>query len=301
MFSPIAWICYTAVVATWVALIAHWADLRPAPSQIFFTGSLIVVQLVITFGQVPLLFVHEGFHILAGRRLGLPSQLDMSNRLTYIVFETKLNGLLSVPRRRRYLPFLAGMVSDWVVLGGLAIIAETTRHGDGSFSLAGRVCLAFGFTVVMRMAWQFQLYLRTDLYFVFATALRCYDLHDASKALLWNRIWRRLGRDARIVDETQWTDHDRRVGTYYGPFLVLGVCTFVAITVFATAPVVFTYFHTAFQHLASGRVDREFWDSVASLAVNAGQLIALAWLARRKRRRASPGPRLVAETERALT
>jgi hypothetical protein len=294
VFSPAAWACYAILAALWLRAALHLSAILPHPSQIFFTGSLVMVQLVITFGQVPLLFLHEGFHILAGRRLGLPARMGVSNRLTYIVFETQLNGLMSVPRRARYLPFLGGLICDGVVFCGLGLIADLTRDGNGSFSLAGRVCLALAFTVFMRMLWQLQLYLRTDLYYVIATALNCYDLHDASSALMRNRIWRVLGREHRIVDERQWTEHDRRVGTFYGPFIVLGIGVMVLITVFGSYPVVHQYLVTIARGLAAGPLAPQFWDSSVSLTFNIAQVIALIVLWHRKRRAlAGRRPRLL--------
>jgi hypothetical protein len=295
IFSPFAWVFYALVVVAWAVAVFHHSAVLPHPSQIFFTWSLLLVQAVITFGQIPLLYLHEGFHILAGRRLGLPTRMGVSNRLTYIVFETELNGLMSVPRRARYLPFLAGMTCDVVVFCGLDLIAELTRTADGAFSLAGRICLALAFTVVMRLAWQFQLYLRTDLYYVFASALNCYDLHEASTALLRNRIRRALGRHDRIVDEQQWTEHDRKVGKFYGPFIVLGFLTIILITVFASFPVVREYFTTDLHDLTTGHFGIRFWDAVFSLTFNIAQIVALVVLSRRKRRtQAGRKPRLLA-------
>jgi len=264
VFSPLAWCCYAAVVAFWLVTLAHHSDLEPHPSQIFFTKSLLLVQVVITFGQVPLLLLHEGFHILAGRRLGLPSRLRLSNRLTYIVAETQINGLMSVPPRKRYLPFLAGRLS-----------------------LSSRLCLALAFTVLMRILWQFQLYLRTDLFFVLATAFNCYDLHDASKAILKNRFWRLLRLNHRTVDENQWTERDRQVGVFYGPFLVLGFCVLAAITVFVSFPVALHYFGVAADSLGSGHINGRFWDAASSLCFNVAQVVALIVLSRRKRRQTS--------------
>jgi hypothetical protein len=297
-FSPAAWACYAGVTALWLAAALQTSALLPHPRQVFFTGSLVVVQIVITFGQVPLLFVHEGMHILAGRRLGLPSRLGMSNRFTYIVFETQLNGLKSVPRKARYLPFLAGMVGDLAVFCSLGLIAEATRQGNGSFSLTGRVCLALAFTVALRILWQFQFYLRTDLYYVFATALNCYDLHDASVALLRNRIWRALGRRHRIVDERQWTEHDRRVGTMYGPFIVLGLVVMGLIAVFGSFQVVRLYLVLMAGELAAGPAAPHFWDAAISLTFNAAQIAALIVLWHRKRQAlAGHRPRLLSEQE----
>jgi hypothetical protein len=287
LLSAPAWFCYAAVFAVWVVAAARHSDLRPSPHQVFFTRSLLAVQLVITFLQVPLILAHESFHILAGRRLGLPSKLRLSNRLTYVVAETQINGLMSVPRRKHYLPFLAGMGCDLVIFAGLGLVADATRQADGTFPLTGRLCLALAFTVAVRFGWQFQLYLRTDLYYVFATALNCHDLHDASKALLKNRIWRALGRRDRIVDEEQWTPRDRAVGRFYGPFLVLGVGTFVGLTVFVSIPVGAKYFSIAWDTITSGHIDAHFWDGALSLGFNVAQIVALVVLSRGKRRSGS--------------
>ncbi|MET9121176.1 hypothetical protein [Streptomyces sp. NPDC004528] len=283
-FSAPAWILYATLIGGWTWAVIARPDLAPRPGQIFFTHSLLAVQLVITLGQVPLLLLHEGFHILAGRRLGLPTRLSVSNRLTYIVAETQINGLLSVPRVKRYLPFFAGMVCDGVVFASLGLVADLTRNPGGMFSFTGRLCLGLAFTVAVRMLWQFQLYLRTDLYYVAATAWNCYDLHDAGMALLKNRLWRLVNRPDRIVDEENWTLRDRRVGTFYGPFIVLGYAAFVAITVFISVPVTVDYVRIAGRALDSGAVDASFWDAVLSLCMNVAQIVALVVLSRRKRR-----------------
>lgn len=283
-FSAPAWLLYALAVGLWIRAAAVRPDLTPDPAQIFFTHSLLVVQLVITFGQVPLLLLHEGFHILAGRRLGLPTRLSVSNRLTYIVAETQINGLLSVPRAKRYLPFLAGMLCDGVVFALLGIVADLTRDPGGSFSFAGRLCLGLGFTVAVRMLWQLQLYLRTDLYYVLATAWNCHDLHDAGVTLLRNRVWRLLNRPDRVVNEENWTPRDRRIGRFYGPFIVLGYCALAAITVFVSIPVTVDYVRIAGRALGSGEVNAGFWDAVLSLCMNVAQIVALVVLSRRKRR-----------------
>jgi hypothetical protein len=293
----VSWTVQLTVLVLWLLAAARHPDLLPAPSQFFFTDSLLLVQLVILAAQLPLLCLHEGYHVLAGRRLGLPSRLRLSNRLTYVVAETQMNGVLSVPRRSRYLPFLAGMLCDAVALGLLGLVADVMREADGSFSLTGRVCLALAFTVGTRLAWQFQLYLRTDLYYVFATALNCHDLHEASAALLRNRMWRALGRADRAVDERQWTEHDRRVGGWYGPFLALGIATFLATTAFVAVPIVRQYVHIVTTNLAAGRFDAHFWDAAVSLALNLVQGIALVLLSRNKRRHRHHLPRPLVQSE----
>jgi hypothetical protein len=275
------------LVVCWLALLSAHHDLLPRPGQVFFVRSLVIVQLAITAFQVPLIFLHEGAHVLAGRRLGLRATLGISNRLTNIVFESRMNSVLSVPRRQRYLPFLAGMICDVVVWAILDLTAQFTRAPDGSFSLIGRLALMLAFTTALRLAWQFQLYLRTDLYYVAATLLNCHDLHDASISMLRNRIWRVLGKPARLVDEEQWSERERRIGRWYGPVIAFGILVFLVIAVRSSVPILVQYVETVVARIASGRVDAYFWDVLLSLAMNVANIVALVYLARRKRRQAA--------------
>ncbi|GII88859.1 hypothetical protein Ssi03_68490 [Sphaerisporangium siamense] len=289
-FSPLAVVAYVAVFAAWLLTATRHDDLLPRPGHMFFTDSLLVVQFGILFGQLPLIYLHEASHMLAGRRLGLRSRLGISNRYFYIVFETKMNGLLSVERRKRYMPFMSGMACDVVVFSLLGLLADLTREPGGGFSLTGRVALALAFTVLTRFVWQFQLYLRTDLYYVFATALNCHDLHDASTALLRNRIWRLLGKPHRAVDEQRWTEHDRRVGRWYGPFIVLGVVVMLGFVVLGSLPVTVQYVEVAVQGLGAGPSHAAFWDGAVAMVLLVTWLVLPAYLSWRKRRPARTRP-----------
>ena len=150
----------------------------------FFTDSTVAVELLIVFGQLPWLFLHESFHVLAGRRLGLSSRLGLGTRLYFVVFETRMPSLLSVERRRRHLPFLAGMLADVLIVASLGVLASATG------GIVRGLALAMAFPVCTRFAYQFLLFLQTDVYFALATALGCYDLHAATKARIANRYWR---------------------------------------------------------------------------------------------------------------
>src|SRR5205823_7016518 len=132
------------VVICWAGVLMAWhPQLRPQAGQVFFTRSLLLVQILVLFGQVPWMLLHESFHVLAGRRLGLGSTLGIGTRLhVFVVVETRMNGLLGVPRRKRYLPFLAGMILDLVAVGGLELVAYTLRDGHGGVRLGGRLAQA---------------------------------------------------------------------------------------------------------------------------------------------------------------
>jgi hypothetical protein len=284
LFSAPAWFVYAALAIAAFVEVAGSRVLRPTASQVYFTSSLATVEIVVMFGQTPLAFLHEAYHVLAGQRIGLRSKLGISNRYTYVVFETRSNGLLGVPRSRRYLPFLAGMLLDVEVICVLDLVAAATRESDGAVSIAGRICLAFSFSVIGRLGWQFLVYLRSDVYYVLATALNCYDLHEASKAIFFNRLRRLFRRTGHLVDENQWTARDRKVGAWYGWCLLLGMLATVFLTAFVSGPILFIYVERAAHGLAAGAGAWRFWDSLASLFLIVFQFALPALLAWRKRR-----------------
>ena len=162
--------------------------LAPHAGNLVFTHYVTVLVLTLFLGQFPLILLHESFHMLAGRRLGLRTSLRLGRRLYFLVFETIMDGLVAVPRRRRYLPMLSGLLADLLVIAVLTLIAAATMRPDGSVPLAGAVCLAFAFTTALRFAWQFYVYLRTDLYYAAVTVLGCQDLQAAARHILVNRF-----------------------------------------------------------------------------------------------------------------
>jgi hypothetical protein len=220
VFSWPAWVCYVTVLVAAVVEMARDPALRPSYHHIFFTHYLALIPIALTAAQVPCILLHESFHALAGRRLGLPSTLRLSRRLYYLVAETQLDSLLSVPRRRRYLPFLAGILADAVLIAGLTLLAVLGQHLGVAAWLPG-LCLAVAFTCVLRLIWQFMFYLETDLYFVVSQALRCADLQNATRFYIRVR-WRRLRRRPAPQTDADWTDRDRAMARWYAPLLVVG-------------------------------------------------------------------------------
>jgi hypothetical protein len=298
VFSPVSLVVAAGLCALWVYLLVRHSDLRPSPSQVFFTQSVVIIQLVLTFGQLPLVGLHELCHMLAARRLGLPSRFRISNRLIYIVFETEINSVRSVPKAKRYLPFLAGMICDLVVIALLDLAAELLREPDGTLPLSGRVAVTLAFTVFVRLMWQLQLYLRTDLYFVFATALNCYDLHEAGKAIVFNPLRRLFGRRDKVVDLAQWSPRDLRVARWYAPLMVFGVLTMLGMSAFFSIPIFVMYLEAVFGNLVSGNIGPYFWDSLLSLVLNTAQITTLVLISRKERReRRSRAPKTVLADE----
>src|SRR4051794_24552775 len=121
VFSPLAWCIWTGITIIAVVLMVRNPELRLSYRNLFFTPHLAVMTVVLAVSQIPCVLLHESFHALAGRRLGLPSRLRIGRRYYYVVAETELDALHSVPRRARYLPFLAGIVADVLLMAVLTI------------------------------------------------------------------------------------------------------------------------------------------------------------------------------------
>lgn len=306
LFSPPALLAYALLVGTAAVLMVRHPALAPLRSHIFFTHWLIVVDLVLMVGQIPLALFHEGAHVLAGRRLGVRSRIRVSRRFMFVVFETVLDGLVAVPRRRRYLPLAAGMLADLVSMATLTIVAFALAGPQGE-PLAGRFCLALAFTGVPRIALQFCVFLRTDVYYLLVTALGCTDLQSATRQRLVELVDRlplpglriRLDREASGGD---CTPRDRQVARWFGAAVVAGYAAMTAVVAEVVVPIVWQFATRAVHEISgSHAAPTGSADAAAVLGVTVAQVGAALLIDRRERRAAHrarlPRPHLSLEPE----
>lgn len=287
MFTPVAWVCYALVVAGAIAVFFVWPNSVPRYGNLFFTQYLVVLELGIFLGQMPLILIHEAFHALAGRRLGLGSSLHIGRRFYFIVFETALDGLVVVPRRRRYLPILAGMLADVMVLAVLTLVAYGLRDAA---PFASRLCLSLAFATLLRLTWQLYVFLRTDLYYLAVTVLGCVDLHGAAHGILRNRVYRLLGRRDRVVDESAWHPRDIAVGRWYSWLMTGGYAFLLVVGGIAVIPAMLRMLHIVLSRFQGRQSFADIADVAVFLALNVLQFAVAIALALRERRRARPVP-----------
>ncbi|MFE6747458.1 hypothetical protein ACFVGM_16510 [Kitasatospora purpeofusca] len=260
--------------------------LVPRTDNLFFTTSYTLVVLLLFFGQAPLLALHEAFHALAGRRLGLRSRLSVGHRLVYLVLETSLDGLVSVPRRKRYLPILAGMLADVLAIAVLTLVADVTRGGAATVA---RLCLAIAYATVLRLAWQGFFYLRTDLYVLLSTALGCVNLHAAAVDVLRNTGRRFTGRPP--VDLEVHHPVDRRVARWYSWLMVVGYAFTLTMFAGVVVPTAYRLLHDVWLRMTGQGSTAARLDSIVLLLLSLAQTAAVVVLAVRERRAARrPAP-----------
>ncbi|WTP63208.1 hypothetical protein OHU07_43860 [Streptomyces phaeochromogenes] len=262
-FSPAAWAGYAALVTACLVMLVTHPGVRPHTDNVFFSPSLVVVQVSLALAQVPAVSWHEFFHVLAGRRLGVPTRLSMSRRLYFLVVETDLDGLYGVPRRKRYVPFLAGMLADVLLFSALTLLA-----GSGPSWAAGPA-LAVAYTILFRLVWQFYFFLRTDLYYVFTTLLGCSALHEATSVYLRTKLSRLPGvRPPDRGDVSAWSPRDRLMAPWFALVTVCGVGFLLATAALAVVPLLWGFATRLGPQLAHGTAGGAgFWDAIVSLAL----------------------------------
>ena len=182
-----------AAIATALAAIAFDPSLAARPRDWYFPDHRTASIVILTAATYLALFLHELAHLVAARALGVNSRLGIGHRLWVLVVETDLTGLWSVPKRQRYLPLLAGVLVDAVSAAVLILALLANKRGWWPVSLFyTRLLRAAVFTYAMRIVWQFLLFVRTDLYFVVASAFSCKNLLGDTEVFLRNQAARFL-------------------------------------------------------------------------------------------------------------
>jgi hypothetical protein len=148
------------------------------------------------------------------------------------------------------------------------------------------VFLGLAYATVLRIAWQFQFYLRTDGYVLVSTVLGLQDLHGAARFLLADRWGRLLGRPALPDGRSRWSQRELWHARWYAVLYPVGYAVSIYLLVVAAAPAVVRICTATFGRLL--HPDRAgvggVADSVVFLLLNIAQLVVVAELARRARR-----------------
>lgn len=179
------------LIALALAAVAHDHSLMPNPANLIFPDRLTLTWTILVILNIATVFLHEMAHLVAARAAGVESRIGIGNRLWYLVAETDLTGLWAIPKRQRYLPMLGGMLCD-AVCASLLILFLSGQH-MGLLAIPGfvvRVARAMTFTYLMAILWQFFLFMRTDIYFVIATAFNCRNLLSDTEVFLRNQLAR---------------------------------------------------------------------------------------------------------------
>jgi hypothetical protein len=291
VFSPVSGVAVVALLVAWVVAMVREPVLAPSYHNLFYTHYLSVLMVTVFVAQLPLVLMHEAAHALAGRRLGLPSTLSIGRRLYYLVFQTTMDGLVAVPRRKRYLPILAGMLTDVVVMAAMTLIAAATQRADGSLPVAGAFLLAMAYLTLLRLLWQCWVFLQTDIYYLVVTVLGCVDLQTTTRQLLGNRFRKLVGKPAKH-DPAAWHPRDHAAARWYSVLMVVGYALSIATLVLGVVPALGHVLTTVIDRFAGNGAQGSagLLDNIVFLLLSVGELAVALVLFLRERRQAASTP-----------
>jgi putative peptide zinc metalloprotease protein len=252
LFSrPVLAGCFTVIV---LALAARVRDpsLLPRPRDLYFPDRRAVTWAILIVASYVTIFFHELGHLISARALGINSRIGISNRLWYLVAETDLTGLWAVPKRQRYLPMLAGVLIDTVSASLLTLLVfAREQEWVALSSLAVRLARGMMFTYVMRILWQFFLFVRTDFYYVIASLLNCKNLLKDTEGFLRNQL-ARIVPFIHLVDQSAIPETEGRIIRAYSIVWVAGRLFALTVLFLVTLPLAVLYIRNLRHTFSSG-------------------------------------------------
>jgi len=247
LFGRTAKVAYLALVAATLLTVARRPELLPSYRDFFWTDYVGLAVLVNTALFSVTAILHEMSHLVAARSLGAPARIRFATRLHHLVLETDVTAIWSVPRQYRYRVYLSGLLWDFaVVCGALLVIAYARPH-----PLVAALLSAIVLVIVISMALQLHVYMRTDCYFILLDLLRCRNLFEDGFAYARHLLRRVLhaalpGRVAASTGDptVDLPPHERRAVRIYAVAVVVGSTVALSSFVAFGIPIVL---HGAFQ------------------------------------------------------
>ena len=284
LFSPATLALYVGVLA--YAGYSAWLDPRLRPNlQAFYLEQHLTLTLVALLG---LYFVttmlHELGHMLAAARYGVSSRLGIGNRLWDLVAEADLTGILSLPRRQRYLPLLAGMMIDVLNIALLSLaVGWLLDHGGNAFVV--QLLQALVLQLLITLSWQLNIFLRTDFYYVVCNYFGHPDLDQQARLYLRDRLHRFSGvRIGAAAAPGALVPRNLGVLRAFSLLWVAGRISALALLAFVLIPTLTRYIVRAYDIFASPAATRAAaLDATAFAAISVALFAAgmYLWLRRR--------------------
>jgi putative peptide zinc metalloprotease protein len=200
LFGPTGLVVQLILGLAAVVLLVCVPDLRPTFEDGFIVDAPLAAMLLLAAIGTAAGLLHEVAHVLAAARFGVHSRMSISRRLFVIVYQTDLTGLWGLPRRQRAVPIGAGMTSDAAILG-LLLVAELLLPAD-THPLVPAAVRALVLLKVTALAFQIEVFMRTDGYALFALATRSRNLWAVKGAVARALVHRTTADDHRLLAVT---------------------------------------------------------------------------------------------------
>jgi putative peptide zinc metalloprotease protein len=224
-FNKVSYPIYFVFFVVNIVLFIMNPSLFPHHKDIFVFDIMVlnvILWMTITF---LLVLIHELGHVLAMRSHDLPTKVEISHRLFFVVLETDMSSVWKLAPKDRNILFLAGLCFDTVLLFIALIIQLMFPNGPGI--TIGLMNLAI-FDIVLRMIYQCCFYMKTDLYFFFENVTGCYNLMENAQQKIRKHL---LFLKRKLHEEVVFSGEKNTI-FLYSIFYFLGVA--ITITLFFT-------------------------------------------------------------------
>ncbi|VXB24833.1 conserved membrane hypothetical protein [Bacillus sp. 349Y] len=180
-FNKASNLIYIFIFLSTIYLIFFYEGLFPSYKDILVFNQIGLSIFTIVLLTWALTIIHEVGHFLAAYKIDIPVKFNLSIRMYWLVAEADISGLWSVPRNKRYVPFLAGMAFDSLVLF-ISVILKI------AVPLLENIASLLVLLITIRFISHFMVFLRTDVYYVIMNSLNVRSLHTTSIEYIKNKF-----------------------------------------------------------------------------------------------------------------
>ncbi|MCV2883608.1 PqqD family protein [Aestuariibacter sp. AA17] len=227
---------------------------------------------------------HETGHVLAAASQGVSAKLGIGNRLWSIVLEADISGLMSLPKSARYFPLFAGMMMDILTIS-LATITLHFLLTAGSFPYLEQLIQAFILQILFTMSWQFNIFLRTDVYYAFSNYFDYPNLDEEARIYLKDKF--HICTFGLVGKPAKTSFYNKNVLAYFSLIWLFGRVIAVFFLIFVVIPTVYRYFEDIYTAFAAKEVSQSttldliLFGSISTLILVAGLVM---WMRERIKR-----------------
>lgn len=270
MFSKYTWAVYIGMAVFCLVLFAVNPEYIPRPQDYFFhPWYSVAVGFMFFFGWV-LVAIHELAHLFAAKSVGIEGNFSVSNRLVFIVAQTNLGNIWTVPREKRYIIYFAGMAWDTTMVFICLVCLLSSDHGVLTLStLWYKFLKAVVFAKVWGIIWQFRFNMQTDIYYTVANYFRCRNLLGDAQTYIKNGLSRFYPRFKR-VDMSDTPEKEMRTIKWYALLYFVGTSVTLATYFLRNLPILLLQVAKALEGIAAGYVvsPSVFTDAVILIVLN---------------------------------
>ena len=255
--STPAFTLYFMTICISIFLIAQNGISSPSWRDLIVNDDLFGLNILVgTVIVLAILGLHELAHFATAVRFGLIPRFTLGTRLFDLVVQTDVSGVWILSKWKAAAVLLSGIFVESVLI----LIALATQPYLGALNFPSFVSKFIVVYCPISIVWQFRLYMRTDIYFLFVSV---FDLSDAQRTVVRRIQVAVFGRQNSLGEEYGFLEN------LYALTLVIGTLFTLTAAVFVGFPAMISIFSVGVKNFSSGDVVL-ILDSLIGLVVEGG-------------------------------